>query len=229
MAFIELKEVFYRYPESEEWVLKGVNLSVGSERVVITGRTGSGKTTLLRVMSGVALKVYGGELRGEVLIEGRVAYVPQEFDLYILMPTPREELTYILSAQNLGLNDVEVRIREISELLGIKELLDRRVVKLSMGERQRVAIASAIALNPEILILDEPFAHIDPKGAVDLVRLLSNLGVSTLVISEHKLRYLANIIDRVVVLLDGTVVYSGSLEGAPKDPDIEWPLSMLRW
>jgi len=228
MAFIELKDVFYRYPESEEWVLKGVNLSVGGEKIVITGRTGSGKTTLLRVMSGVALKVYGGELRGEVLVEGRVAYVPQEFDLYILMSTPREELTYILSSQKLSLNDVEVRIKEISELLGIKELLDRKVVKLSMGERQRVAIASAIALNPEVLILDEPFAHIDPKGAVDLVRLLNNLDVDTLVISEHKLRYLTNITDRVVVLQDGVVAYTGSLVNAPKDPDIEWPLNMLR-
>jgi len=228
MAFIELKDVFYRYPESEDWVLRGVNLSVRCEKVVITGRTGSGKTTLLRVMSGVALKVYGGELRGEVLVEGRVAYVPQEFDLYILMPTPREELTYILSSQKLSLNDVEVRIKEISELLGIKELLDRKVVKLSMGERQRVAIASALALNPEVLILDEPFAHIDPKGAVDLVRLLNNLDINTLVLSEHKLRYLTNITDRVVVLRDGTVAYTGSLVNAPKDPDIEWPLSMLR-
>ncbi len=228
MAFIELKDVFYRYPESEDWVLRGVNLSVRCEKVVITGRTGSGKTTLLRVMSGVALKVYGGELRGEVLVEGRVAYVPQEFDLYILMPTPREELTYILSSQKLSLNDVEVRIKEISELLGIKELLDRKVVKLSMGERQRVAIASALALNPEVLILDEPFAHIDPKGAVDLVRLLNNLDINTLVLSEHKLRYLTNITDRVVVLRDGNVAYTGSLVNAPKDPDIEWPLSMLR-
>ena len=228
MAFIELKDVFYRYPESEDWVLREVNLSVRCEKVVITGRTGSGKTTLLRVMSGVALKVYGGELRGEVLVEGRVAYVPQEFDLYILMPTPREELTYILSSQKLSLNDVEVRIKEISELLGIKELLDRKVVKLSMGERQRVAIASALALNPEVLILDEPFAHIDPKGAVDLVRLLNNLDINTLVLSEHKLRYLTNITDRVVVLRDGNVAYTGSLVNAPKDPDIEWPLSMLR-
>jgi len=227
MAFINLKDVFYKYPESDDWVLKGINLSIKNERVLITGRTGSGKTTLLRVLSGIALKVYGGELRGEVVVKGRVAYVPQEFDLYILMPTPREELTYILSTQKLSINDIEAKIKEISELLEIKELLDKKVVKLSMGQRQRVAVASALVLDPEILILDEPFAHIDPKGAIELVRLLSKLRVDILIISEHKLHYLTNIIDKVILLRDGVIAYVGSLEDVPKDPDIEWPLSML--
>ncbi|MEM1802850.1 MAG: ABC transporter ATP-binding protein [Sulfolobales archaeon] len=172
MAFIEIKNLYYRYPTSDTWMLKGVSLRIGRERVVVTGSTGSGKTTLLRVISGLAVKVYGGDLLGEVRVEGRAVYVPQNFDLYVLMPTAREELTYILANQGLNLAEVEAEIRRLSDLLGIKEVLDQNVMKLSMGQRQRIAIASALSLKPDILLLDEPFAHIDPKGVVELTKIL---------------------------------------------------------
>ncbi|MFN4046492.1 MAG: ATP-binding cassette domain-containing protein, partial [Acidilobaceae archaeon] len=87
MALIELEEVYYRYPGSLEWNLKGVNLEVLGGRILVTGSTGSGKSTLLRVMAGLAPGIYGGEFRGRVTLNSRVALVPQDFDLYILMNT----------------------------------------------------------------------------------------------------------------------------------------------
>ncbi|MEM1601293.1 MAG: ABC transporter ATP-binding protein [Sulfolobales archaeon] len=227
MAFIEIKNLYYRYPTSDTWMLKGVSLRIGRERVVVTGSTGSGKTTLLRVISGLAVKVYGGDLLGEVRVEGRAVYVPQNFDLYVLMPTAREELTYILANQGLSLAEVEAEIRRLSDLLGIKEVLDQNVMKLSMGQRQRVAIASALSLKPDILLLDEPFAHIDPKGVVELTKILKNID-ATVIIAEHKLRYIGDLASRLVLLKDGVIDYDGPLENIPAlDPDIEWPLKLL--
>ncbi|MCX8186588.1 MAG: energy-coupling factor ABC transporter ATP-binding protein [Sulfolobales archaeon] len=227
MAFIEIRNLHYRYPNSEAWVLKDIRLRFENEKAVIAGSTGSGKTTLLRVMSGLITRIYGGELVGEVEVNGRVAYVPQNFDLYMLMSTARDELTYILSGRGLTLTEVEIELRRLSDALGIHDILDRNIMKLSMGERQRVAIASALALSPDILLLDEPFAHIDPKGVLNLLKILKGIDV-TVIIAEHKLRYLFGWINRVVLLREGTVVYDGPLSNAPPlDQDIEWPLELI--
>lgn len=227
MAFIEIKNLYYKYPNSESWILRDINLKFGNERTVIAGSTGSGKTTLLRVMSGLISRIYGGELLGEVRTEGKIVYVPQNFDLYILMQTARDELTYILANQGLGVTDVELEVRRISDSLGINDVLDLNVMKLSMGQRQRVAIASALALRPDILLLDEPFAHIDPKGIIELLKTLSRMDIAV-IIAEHKLRYLSNWVNRVVLIKDGMVGYDGTLSDIPYlDPDIEWPLELI--
>lgn len=227
MAFIEIKNLYYKYPTSDTWMLKGINLRINRERVVVTGSTGSGKTTLLRVISGLAVKIYGGDLLGEVRVDGRAVYVPQNFDLYVLMPTAREELTYILANQGLSLAEVEAEIRRLSDLLDIKDILDQNVMKLSMGQRQRVAIASALSLKPDVLLLDEPFAHIDPKGVVELTKTLASLDAAV-IIAEHKLRYIGDLASRLVLLKDGAVSYDGPLENITTlDPDIEWPLKLI--
>lgn len=227
MAFIEIKNLYYRYSNSDTWVLKDISLKFRDERVVIAGGTGSGKTTLLRVVSGLIGRVYGGELIGEVAVEGKVVYVPQNFDLYTLMQTARDELTYILATRGLTSSEVDMEIRRIADALGIYYVLDRNVMKLSMGERQRVAVASALALDPDILLIDEPFAHIDPKGISNLLKVLSGIDVMT-IIAEHKLRYLLDWADRVVVLDGGVVRYDGpSSHIPPLNLDIEWPLELI--
>ncbi len=225
MALIDIRDLYYKYPTSDTWILNNINLKIGKERVVVTGGTGSGKTTLLRVIAGLATKVYGGELIGDVKVVGKVAYVPQDFDLYVLMPTLRDELTYVLTSQ--GLTPSEAEIRRLGELLDVKDVLDCNVMKLSMGQRQRAAVVSALALRPDILLLDEPFAHIDPKGVVELLRALSNVDI-TIVLAEHKLRYLTNWVDRVVLMKDGSIGYDGPLTDLSKlDLDVEWPLKLV--
>jgi len=227
LALIETINLYYRYPTSDKWILRGINLRINRERVVVAGGTGSGKTTLLRVISGLAVRVYGGSMLGEVRVEGRTAYVPQNFDLYILMPTAREELAYILASQGLSVVEVEAEIRRLSDLLGIREVLDQSIMKLSMGQRQRVAIASALSLRPDILLLDEPFAHIDPRGALELVEILAGVD-ATIIIAEHKLRYIGDLVDRLVLLEDGVVSYDGLIGEIPTlSPDIEWPLKLI--
>lgn len=224
LALIDIKNLYYKYPTSDTWILNNINLKIGKERVVITGGTGSGKTTLLRVIAGLATKIYGGELIGEVKVVGKAVYVPQDFDLYVLMPTLRDELTYILASQ--GVIPSEVEIRKLSKLLGVEDVLDRNIMKLSMGQRQRAAIVSALALKPDILLLDEPFAHIDPKGVIELLKTLNDIDI-TIVLAEHKLRYLTNWVDRVILLRSGSVSYDGPLKNlSTLDLDVEWPLEL---
>ncbi|MDM7274709.1 MAG: ABC transporter ATP-binding protein [Thermoprotei archaeon] len=215
MALIELEQVYYRYPGSLEWTLKGVSLEVWGGRILVMGSTGSGKSTLLRVMAGLAPGVYGGELRGHVAVNSNVALVPQDFDLYILMNTPRLELEYVLSGRGLGLSEARREAYRIAGELGLKHLIDRDVFTLSMGERQRVAVASAIALEPEVLILDEPLAFIDGRASRELLEFMESLEVKAVVIAEHKIWRLAEWAERVIVVEDGRIAADGGPEIIP--------------
>jgi len=225
----------------------GVSLKVEEGRThCIVGESGSGKSTLARIMALIeeptagSLKVFGVDstkyFRRDLSNDSH-NFIRKNIQIVFQDPysslNPRKKIRDILTKpfKIHKINYNEDDLRKLLIDVGLEppeDYLDKYPHQLSGGERQRVAIARALALNPEVLILDEPFAHIDPKGAVDLVRLLNNLDINTLVLSEHKLRYLTNITDRVVVLRDGNVAYTGSLVNAPKDPDIEWPLSMLR-
>ncbi len=215
MALIELEQVYYRYPGSLEWTLKGVSLEVWGGRILVTGSTGSGKSTLLRVMAGLAPGVHGGELRGRVALNSNVALVPQDFDLYILMNTLRLELEYVLSGRGLSLHEARREAYRIAGELGLKHLMDRDVFTLSMGERQRVAVASAIALEPEVLILDEPLAFIDGRASRELLKFIESLGVKAVVIAEHKISRLAEWAERVIVVEDGRITAEGGPEIIP--------------
>lgn len=216
MEVVALEDVWYRYPASRDWALRGVTLSIRRGRTLITGPTGSGKSTLLRVASGV-VEVYGGVLRGRVERRAPAMLVPQVFDLFILNPTVRDELVY--SLENSGASPVEA-VREaarIAEEVGVDHLLDRRVTELSAGERQRVAIASALAWGARVLMLDEPLAYLDPAGAAGLLALLSKLDLDAVIVAEHRLHLMESWPDRVVVVEGGRVVaVAGSVEEAAR-------------
>ena len=205
MALVRLERVWYRYPGMEEWALRDVTLGLGEGRILVAGGTGSGKTTLLRVISG-SVEVFEGELRGRVERRARTVMVPQVHDMFILGETVLDELVY--SLENAGVPPE--RLREEAEALaarlGLERLLDRRVTALSAGERQRLAIASALALGAEVLLLDEPLAFLDPAGARGLLRLLDRSGARAVIVAEHRLHYLEGWPDLVVEMGQGRVL-----------------------
>ncbi len=207
-----LDHVYYKYPSSRDWVIVDATLEIRGGRVAIAGDTGSGKSTLLRIMAGIAVKVYGGELRGKVSIDGTPVLVPQNFDAYILMPTPRSELLYVLENRGLSRNDAMQLFNTIARSMDIRHILDRSVSSLSMGERQRVAIASALAMEPDILLLDEPFAYIDPLGVLETLELIKELSPGTIIIAEHRLHYLAGWIQELTVVDKGRILFHGRVE-----------------
>jgi len=209
MASIKLTNIHYRYRPGDPWILKDISLEITHGKTLVVGRTGSGKTTLLRIMAGLIPEIYGGELKGNVEISGRVGYVPQNFDAFILMPFVREELYYILENQGYSPSKVLQKTIEIADQLGIKHLLDRRVDTLSIGERQRVALASILLNKPDILLLDEPFAFLDPPSAVSLLKLLDKLDLKAIVIAEHRVDYLIEWADKVIVVDKGRIISQG--------------------
>ncbi len=225
MALIELKNVYYKYPGMSKWILKGINLKISHGKILIAGSTGSGKTTLLRVITGLIPEIYGGELSGSVNRNCTIGFVPQNFDAFILMPRVRDEIVFVLENKRLSKREIECKVKYIAEMLDISHLLDRDVSTLSMGERQRVAIASVLALEPEVLVFDEPLAYLDPRSSRRFIELLEDLNLKSIVIAEHRLDQVVEFMDRVIVIKNGEIIADGepfeALSKAP--PDVPKP------
>ncbi|HME19140.1 MAG TPA: ATP-binding cassette domain-containing protein [Nitrososphaerales archaeon] len=220
----------FRYSESKKWAVRNFDLTVGSgEIVVLAGPSGCGKSTLLRSVNGLIPHMYVGQTEGSVMVDGRpVADTPMS-DLAqkvgLLFQNPENQIFMFsverdvaFGLENLGVPREEMRKRvdEAMRLMGITELAARAPHELSDGQKQRVALAGVVAMNPRLIILDEPTSLLDPRTALELVELLERLrkeNGTTLVVVEHRLDLLVTVADRIVVMSDGTKV----LDGTPRD------------
>ncbi len=181
-----------------EQVLGGVSLEVArGEAVGIVGPNGCGKTTLLRIIAGLEEPD-----RGEALVRGRLGLVPQD-NLLLPWRTLRGNLELALRLAGVEGREAEERIRRVSELLGIEEHLDKYPGRVSGGTARKAAIARALALEPDILLLDEPYTGLDVASIASLQEALQKLrrgsGISMIIVS-HQLDELVEIADRVYVL-----------------------------
>ena len=183
--------------------IEGMSFDIrDGECVVLCGRSGAGKSTVLRLINGLAPAFYEGMLHGSVLVAGREpASMPPEQRVQIFgvvfqdprsqffMNSVQDEIAF--SAENIGLEPMYVKekVREAAALLNIEPLLCRTVDTLSAGQKQRVAIAAALILSPQILILDEPVSNLDADGIEILTGLLAEIKKrgTTIIISEHRL------------------------------------------
>ncbi len=225
---IELRDVGLAYDEDP--VLGGVNLTVTEgELVLVTGPTGSGKSTLLGVLTGLVPRFSGGRLTGDVLLDGTsivrtpprerahlIGYVGQDPAAGFVTDTVEEELAYGMEQLGLPGDTMRRRVEETLDLLGIADLRNRDLRRLSGGEQQRVALGSVLTMHPRVLVLDEPTSALDPTAAEDvlatLTRLVHDLGVSV-VLAEHRLERVVPFADTLVVL-DGD---GGLRAGTPAD------------
>ncbi|MEM0296786.1 MAG: ABC transporter ATP-binding protein [Zestosphaera sp.] len=215
MVDVELRDVWFQYPNSSEWVLKGVSLQVESGRfVVITGHNGSGKTTLLKIVAtmyrptkgdivvdGVSVWRLSDEER--TLLRRRVTYVHER--PIMLRGSVLYNVMYGLSLRGMASDEAFKAAREVLEELGIWEHRSVNARKLSAGQAQLVALARALALNPEALVLDEPLAHLDSVKRETLMnslvrRLKSN---TTVIMSSHQVNYLRRFNTARVITLEG--------------------------
>jgi cobalt/nickel transport system ATP-binding protein len=197
--------------------LDGVSLSIGAgETVALLGANGCGKSTLLKLLDGLLfpeagrVEAFGQPLTEDALedeqfsrgFRSRVGFVFQNADVQVFSPTVREEIAF--GPLHLGLPREQVieRVDDTLELLGISELSDRAPYQLSGGQKKRVAIASVLATNPEILLFDEPTAALDPRTQQWLLELLDELRAhgKTIVLATHDLDVLDASADRCIVL-----------------------------
>jgi len=198
LVSIKLRGVWYRYVGGNDWVLKNISLTIEpKEVVVITGHNGSGKTTLLKITSLIYRPVKGEVLVDsndfwsleedeKLMIRRKVVYVHEK--PILLKDTVLGNVAYGLRIRGIGNDELLRRCKEVLEELGIWGLKDFNAYKLSVGQTQLVAIARALVLNPEVLLLDEPYAHLDMKKKEVLTRVLSKRcrESMTLVIATHQ-------------------------------------------
>ena len=201
---IRARDLRHTYPNGVV-ALDGVALDVQTgERVAILGPNGAGKTTLMLHLNGL--------LKGDVTVADgtplrrAVGLVFQDPDDQLFMPTVREDVAF--GPLNLELADVQRRVTEALEAVRMDERADRAPHQLSLGQKRRVAIATVLAMDPRVLVLDEPSANLDPRTRRELMELLAELD-RTLLIVTHDLPLAGRLCERAVILSAGRIVADG--------------------
>jgi len=227
---IEIRNLTFRYNGTSRPALQDINLEIpGGEFVLITGPSGSGKSSLCRCLNGLIPHFYGGEISGRVNVVGldvlkcptkqlasKVGMVFQDPENQLVTTDVEREIAFGL--ENLGFprDIIAKRLEESLYTLGISDLRGRQLHELSGGEKQKVAIASVLALHPDVLVLDEPTSELDPHSAEEVLsivhRLNDELGI-TVILLEHRLDRVVHMVDRMMVLNEGRIV----ADGDPRD------------
>ena len=185
---IEFKDFSFRYREGEAPVLRDINLSIPQGCFVgITGAAGSGKSTLTYAINGIIPHCYPGDFYGSVTVDGLdtvessltdisalVGSVCQDIDSQMVSTVVEDEILYGLENFGVPKEQIPGCVHEALSAMGIIELLNRPIDSLSGGQKQKVALASIIALNPKVLVLDEPTAELDPASSVAVFQLLAH-------------------------------------------------------
>src|SRR5699024_5936167 len=219
---IALHDVSFRYPGAQEDTLRNVNLTIETgDFVTVVGGNGSAKTTLCKTFNGLVPHYWTGDFAGVAEVCGmdtytssvaelssRVGYVYQDFMHHLVRPTVRDEIS--LSPFNFGMPDHAERPAEALEMLRITDLADRFVWQLSGGEGHLTALASVLAMRPEIIVVDEPVAELDPARALEIYERLEVLNKEhgiTVVTIEHHAEFIAQFAKSVVLMHQGTPVW----------------------
>jgi cobalt/nickel transport system ATP-binding protein len=227
---LEIKDLAFAYPDGNQ-ALFGVNLTVErGERVALLGPNGAGKTTLVMHMNGIHPAAQG-EVRvaGQLIdasdkanlrtIRSKVGIVFQDPDDQLFMPTVGEDVAF--GPYNMGVrgSELEKVVIDALELVGMVDFKDRPPHHLSFGQRRRVAVATVLAMKPEILVLDEPSSNLDPASRRELADILRSLAI-TIVMVTHDLPYAFELCERSVILSGGIIVADKKTREILSDSDL---------
>ncbi len=225
---ISIEGLTFYYSDTTYPALKNINLKIGEgEFVLVAGPSGGGKSSLGRCLNGLIPHFYGGKIYGRILVSGldtlehstkelasRVGFVFQDPENQLVSLDVEREIAFGLENLAFPRDLIAKRVEESLDTLGIANLRYRQLSELSGGEKQKIAIASVLALHPSILILDEPTSELDPKGAEEVLsvitRLNDELGL-TVILIEHRLDRVLQYADRLIVLNDGMVAIDGEV------------------
>ena len=228
-----VNDISYKYTPDGKEVLKKVNFSIEKGKVTaIVGPSGCGKSTVVQIFSQVIPKLIGnGELQGSF-------DVPEGTFVSVVSQSPENQLfgygvedAIAFGMENLGLPQEEImeRMEYVLDLLNLQYLRNRSVANLSGGQRQSVCIASVLAMDPDILIMDEPVSSLDPNGKKMVQSILGQLSINgnTTVLVDNNLVWSAGIVDHVIGLLDGEVVFDGTRDDFFKDFALQERLGVI--
>lgn len=217
---IALQDVQFQYPGAEGTALRDINLTIQpGEFIAVAGTNGSGKSTLCKCLNGLIPNYYVGDLSGSIEVAGltaadetvsslsrKVAYVFQDFENQLVRPTVYDEACF--APLNYGFADYKERGLRALSMLGIEQLKEQWIWQLSGGQKHLTALAGALSLDPDIIIVDEPVAQLDPFHArliYDKLRILNEQYGKTIIVIEHHTEFIADYCHRVVLMDSGTI------------------------
>lgn len=221
MAHFEIKDLTFTYPVAKEATLKGINLKIQrGEYITLCGKSGCGKTTLMRHLKSV-LTPHGART-GEILFEDKpieqtdlrgqsqkIGFVMQDPDAQIVTDKVWHELAFGLESLGCDQRTMRLRVAEMASYFGIQTWFHKNVNELSGGQKQLLNLASIMAMQPDVLILDEPTSQLDPIAAADFLNTVRKINLelgTTVILSEHRLEEVFSAADRVVVMDKGRII-----------------------
>ncbi|MHA1271191.1 MAG: energy-coupling factor ABC transporter ATP-binding protein [Candidatus Helarchaeota archaeon] len=230
MEIITIKDLSFAYStDPDKLVLKDINLKIDKgDFILLCGPTGCGKTTLIECINGLIPHFHGGEFTGTIVVANKntreypvyemskhVGLVFQNPENQLIAMNIEKELSFAL--ENYGVDPVEMR-RRIDEVLRIMDIEDIRYkapFDLSGGQQQKVAIASILTLNPDIIIFDEPTSNLDPIGAIKILEIINELNKKygkTIILIEHRLELILKYATKIIVMNEGEIILQGPTE-----------------
>ena len=209
---IEIENLSFSYPDGQQ-ALQNINVSIGhGDTVALIGPNGAGKSTLLLHLNGIlrsngTIRILGMPLEDKNLkwVRSKVGLIFQEPDDQLFSPTVFDDVAFGPINMGYAKEEVTGRVAQALEWVGMKGYEERSPHHLSVGEKKRIAIATILSMSPEILVIDEPTANLDPRAKWELVQLLKGLTI-TKIVSSHDLEMVAALCERTIVLDDGKVV-----------------------
>jgi energy-coupling factor transporter ATP-binding protein EcfA2 len=233
---VEVSNYSFIYRKAKKQALFNVSFSIKrNEFLAIVGPTAAGKTTICRSITGLIPELYPGKSSGSIHIMGKpvsqyrveeiasfIGYVHQDAESQILMTNVEKEIAFPLENLAFPREEIVERVENALKLVHLEQYRNRHPFYLSGGQRQRVVLATALAMNPDILILDEAVSEIDPLGAEEIINVakeLRDMG-KTIVFIEHNMEEIARFADRIIVLNEGRVVADDKTEDVLCDMEL---------
>ncbi|WP_243447844.1 ABC transporter ATP-binding protein [Clostridium tetani] len=234
MEIININNLTFNYPDSKQSAIKNINLTVNEgEFILIVGPSGCGKSTLIRLLNRVVPDYYGGTIEGEVSISGRniefldkkqvienVGMVYQHPEKQIVLQDVEREIAFGLENFNTDINTMKRNVSEVISLLGLNKIRDKQTTEISGGEKQRVAIASVVSMDPQIIAFDEPISQLDPISAEEVLNSIKKLNRDlgkTIILVEQRLDKCFHMADRIIFMENGEIIGQGTPKNIPEN------------
>jgi len=231
---IEFKNFSFKYKKSKKNALSDINLSIKKgDFIGIIGNSGAGKSTFTYAVNGVVPHHFEGDFYGEVRVNGQdtvesspselsktVGSVFQDIDGQMVSSVVEDEILFGLENFGVHHEEIEKRITDILSMIGIEDLRYRNISTLSGGQKQKVAIAAVVALMPDVLVLDEPTAELDPQSSLQIFNMLRMLNEKmgiTIIVVEQKIMLLSEYAKRLLIINNGSIYLDGTPQEVLKD------------
>lgn len=235
MSVIEFNNFSFRYKGNQDYALNNINLNIGNNKfILLLGETGSGKTSLIKCMNGLIPQFYSGFYKGNVEVLGfpsdktpvaemstMVGVVFQNPENQLVAMNVEQEIAFGLENLGISRDIIQTKIESIVKLIEIEDILNKAPFEISGGEQQKVAIASVLVLEPEVLVLDEPTGNLDPISMLKIIDLLKTIQEKkkiTVIISEHRTDYILPLIDEIILMKNGQIIDYGERDKVLNGP-----------